>query len=359
MTIFFVDDTKFEMNFHESDTINIKSYNKTYEVIYNQESLEKLIKNEYKTNDFIIIDKNVHNINPFCTDNTNFFIFNAFESTKTIDSVLSIVDVLLENKFSKVNKLIVIGGGITQDVGGFVSAIYKRGVDWVFIPTTVLSMTDSAIGSKVSINYKSKNILGLFRAPNKIIISDYFLVTLQNHDIISGLGESLKLSLIGGIECYKTFRDNYELKNYLKIIKLSSCIKKEIIEYDELELNERRVLNYGHTFGHALESASNYFIPHGIAVLYGMYMINKLFYGSKYNDINNFILDIIPQNFKKLTLSFKSFIKNVLNDKKNQGNRICFILLDNIGKSIIIFKQLEEVENDIFKIFKDIFQDNE
>ena len=179
---------------------------------------------------------------------------------------------------SKKNKLIVIGGGITQDVGGFAAAIYKRGINWIFIPTTILSMTDSCIGSKVSINRGSKNMLGLFGAPNKIFISDYFLNSLSKHDITSGIGEALKLSLIGGIQSYKYFLDQYNKKNYINIIKISSLIKKQLIEYDEFDENERRVLNYGHTIGHAIESVSNYFIPHGIAVLIGMYVINMLFY---------------------------------------------------------------------------------
>ena len=113
----------------------------------------------------------------------------------------------------------MIGGGIIQDIGGSVSSLYKRGVEWVFIPTTLLAMTDSAIGGKLGINRHSKNLIGIFNSPTHVIISECFLQTLKNSDITSGLGESLKLCLIGGEKSYKLFYENYEQSNLLNIIK--------------------------------------------------------------------------------------------------------------------------------------------
>ena len=141
---------------------------------------------------------------------------------KTGNVVLKIVDLLFEVKFNKKNKLLVIGGGITQDVGGFIAAIYKRGLKWILVPTTLLSMTDSCIGGKVCINRVSKNMLGLFCAPNKVIVSDYFIKSLKHDDIISGVGEALKLSLIGGNNTYVNFLENYnETKiDYIRLLKL-------------------------------------------------------------------------------------------------------------------------------------------
>ena len=383
-----------------------------------------------QADDFIIIDENVHKLYPYIIGSNKHHIFVASEETKTMDSVLEILDKLIALQFTKKNKLIVIGGGITQDVGGFVATIYKRGVDWVLIPTTLLSMADSAIGGKVCINRKHKNIISLFNAPNEIYISDTFLTTLPEHDIVSGIGEALKLALIGGDSCYdffvenmahirhRIFRENprchtfplrpfgpklgnvsrkrfeplekrsfsdrsgstrflqiekinlsadlthtFYSKNYINIIKMSVCIKRAIIEYDELEKYERKILNYGHTFGHALESTTNYFIPHGIAVLYGMYMINRLFYGNKFQDINTFILDIIPDKYKKIEISYAAFIQNVLNDKKNNGDKICFILLEELGRTKMVYHKLNEymndspesLEHDIKTILQDLF----
>lgn len=355
---FLVGNTIFEDNIDNSDNVKIKSYNKTYDVLYNNKNLSELINEIYIEKDFIFIDRNVYNLDTSSLDKVNnkyYLIFDAVEDNKNIESVLKLIDILYELKFNKKNKLIVIGGGITQDVGGFASAIYKRGINWTFIPTTLLSMTDSAIGGKVGINRNSKNVLALFVSPNNIYISDYFLKSLKHDDIISGLGESLKLSLTGGNSCYEIFKKNYDEKNYINIIKMSTSVKKLVVEKDELEKNERKVLNYGHTLGHALESASNYFIPHGIAVLYGMYMINRLFYDNKYEELNNFILEIIPDKFKKIKIPFQEFLNHVLSDKKNDGENICFILLNNIGESIFVYRKLEDIISKINNIFEELF----
>jgi 3-dehydroquinate synthase len=296
-------------------------------------------------------------LNPDIFQNVeNKMLFDAVEDNKNIESVLKLIDELYNLKFNKKNKLIVIGGGITQDVGGFAAAIYKRGTNWVFIPTTILSMTDSCIGSKVSINRGSKNMLGMFIAPNEIYVSDYFLKSLSNDDIISGLGESLKLSLIGGKNAYKYFLEQYSKKKYINIIKLSSLIKKQLIEHDEFDENERKVLNYGHTIGHAIECTTNYFIPHGIAVLIGMYIKNKLFYEDKHKEINVLILEMINKKFFEVEFDYDIFIKHILSDKKNNGNEICFILFEDVGKTKFLFKNLEEINTTLKKIILSLFK---
>ena len=341
-----------------SDKVEIKSYNKTYTVDYNNKTLTDLLEDNFHENDFIVIDRNVFNLDNSWFANIDiksYFILDAIEDNKNMDTVLQIVDMLICNKFNKNNKLLVIGGGITQDVGGFASAIYKRGINWVLIPTTLLSISDSCIGGKVGVNRTSKNILAMFCAPNKVIISSYFLSSLKQEDIISGIGEIVKLALIGGESCYTDFQEAFKEKDYIKMIKLATSVKKLIIEYDELEKDERRVLNYGHTIGHALESATNYYIPHGIAVLYGMLIKNRLFYDDKYTKINDFILEMIPDKFKNINVDYNVFLDNMLNDKKNQGNKVCFILLKNIGESIFVFKELAEINDKLNIIFDTLF----
>jgi 3-dehydroquinate synthase len=354
---FQVDDHKFSGEIDLSDNIKIKSAIKNYDVFYSSKNLDNLINETYVVNDFIFIDRNVYNLSP-STFNTvkNILIFDATETNKVIESVLELIDKLYNVKFTKQNKLIIIGGGITQDVGGFAATIYKRGITWIYIPTTILSMTDSCIGSKVNINRVSKNILGMFNAPDTIYISDYFLNSLTNDDIISGIGEALKLSLIGGEVTYKLFMDKFKIKDYVSIIKIASLVKRQVIEFDEFELHSRKVLNYGHTIGHAIEGTTNYFIPHGIAVLIGMLIENILLYGDKYDYINNFILELIDPKFFNIEFNYSDFIKHILSDKKNKGNDVCFILLDEIGQSKIIYKNINNVEKIMSEIFVKFFK---
>jgi len=347
------------LNNLSSNHLLIKSFNKVYDVIYNNTTLNNILKLVYLNNDFILIDRIVYNLyqNDILIQNdSNVYIYDASEDNKTMDSVLNIIDVLYNKNFSKKNKLIVIGGGITQDVGGFVSSIFKRGIPWILIPTTLLAITDSAIGSKVNVNRNSKNMLGLFNAPDKIYISTKFLLTLKQDEIISGIGESFKLCLIGGQNIYNLFKENLLVQNYEMIIKLSTLVKKIVIEHDELEKDERKALNYGHECAHALESVSEYEIPHGIAVLYGMLIVNKLFQVNKYNEINELIYELIPHKFKILNLSYDIFIKHLLNDKKNDGTNICFVVLDKVGKISFQFRQLDIINDKLKKIFLEFFQ---
>jgi 3-dehydroquinate synthase len=343
-----------------SDHLKIKSFNKVYDVIYQKLSLNEILTITFTKNDFVLIDRNIYNLYKcefLIQNDNNIYIYDAIEDNKTIESVLDIIDVLYSKNFSKKNKLIVIGGGITQDVGGFVSSIFKRGIPWILIPTTLLAITDSAIGSKVNVNRHSKNMLGLFNAPDKIYISNKFLSTLTNDELMSGIGESYKLCLIGGSNVFNIFQENLLLQNYEIIIKLSILVKKMVIEHDELEKDERRALNYGHECAHALESVSEYAIPHGISVLYGMLIVNKLFdVNDKYYDINAQIYDLIPNKFKKINLSYEIFIKHLLNDKKNDGTNICFIVLDDIGKISFQFRQLNVINDKLKEIFLQFFQ---
>ena len=350
MNEFRVSEKTFFIEDYSKNNFNVKSYDKIYNVDINSDTLNDIINNNYISGDFIIID---NYFKGQINNNINNFIFyiDAKEDSKNINTVLQIVDYLYENNFNKSNKLLVIGGGITQDIGGFVSGIFKRGINWIYIPTTLLAMTDSCIGGKVGINHHSKNMLGMFVSPTKVIISQYFLNTLSSDMIISGLGESLKLAIIGGKTETELFMELYKNKDYLTIIKQSLVIKKAIIEHDELEKNERRVLNYGHTIGHAIEAMSNFFIPHGIAVLFGMYFINKLFEIKCLEEMNNYILEMIP---KKYFIKFdgKKIIEHLKKDKKNIGNRICFIVPNTFGDTQIKFVDCEEINCKLIKLFE-------
>lgn len=347
MNKFYVSNTEFILEDYNKNIFNIKSYDKTYTATINSLNLNTLISDNYNSGDFIICDDyfiDKINFDKINIDKNLIYFIHAIEDNKNINTVLQIIDKLYFNKFNKSNKLIVIGGGIIQDIGGFVAGIFKRGISWLYIPTTLLAMTDSCIGGKVGINHHSKNMLGMFVSPTKVLISDYFLTSIHEDMIISGLGESLKLAIIGGENETNNFIELYNKKDYLTIIKQSLVIKKAIIEYDELEKDERRVLNYGHTIGHAIEAATNFFIPHGIGVLFGMYFINKLFEIKNFENINEFILNMIP---KKYLLKFdnQQIITHIRNDKKNLGNNICFIVPENFGIFNIKFINIENIQS--------------
>ena len=199
---------------------------------------------------------------------------DAMEINKGIDKVLRVCEDLLVYGFDKGHTLIVIGGGIVQDIGAFTAKVYKRGINWVFVPTTLLSQCDSCIGGKTALNHLNyKNQLALFSAPNKVIIDTEFLNTLQPQDITSGYGEIVKLFLTGG----SWYVDQFDEFTREEAIFHALSIKKAVVECDEFEDNERKSLNYGHSFGHVIESMTDYAIPHGTAVMLGIDIINKIY----------------------------------------------------------------------------------
>jgi 3-dehydroquinate synthase len=242
-----------------------------------------------------------------------------------------------KNHITKSEQLIVVGGGITQEIGAFSCALYKRGVSWVYFPTTLLSMCDSCLGGKASLNYRGvKNQLGLFSNPSQIYIYSTFLKTLSDSEIKSGLGEILKSCFIGGeyfINLYREHIVNGEPKSFScfkSLIMTSLMIKKMIIEADQFELNYRRCLNYGHTFGHAIEALSNYEIPHGLAIAAGMMMANKLHGAQEFNYLCLDLLDKFTLTFLQ-KLPLEKWIELIQQDKKMVDEQVVFVMMDSPG----------------------------
>ena len=239
-------------------------------------------RNINKQKNFIFVDKNVNKIYKeklWKKDHTLTLIAN--EENKTINSSLLIIDLLNKNNFTKKEILISIGGGITQDVTAFARSIFKRGINWTYFPTTLLSMADSCIGAKSAINYGgTKNLIGLFSAPKEVFINTTFLKTLDKRDVLSGYGEIIKLCIVGGESTIEEFKKAKDLQNgdllfqIDILIKTALIVKKAVISEDEFENNIRKALNYGHTVGHAIESIVKFKIPHGIAVFIGMFIEN-------------------------------------------------------------------------------------
>ncbi len=204
--------------------------------------------------------------------------FEATEENKSLDGANLIYDKMIERAAKRNSTLVAIGGGITQDVAGFAASTLYRGIDWCFVPTTLLAQADSCIGGKTSLNYKQyKNLLGTFCPPKSIFIETSFVKTLSDLDFHSGMGEVVKLHLIdakseadldaiGGLARIR--KD--DSKKIGLIVQKSLRIKAEFIQEDEFDKGRRNLLNYGHCFGHALETASDYRVPHGIGVMAGI-----------------------------------------------------------------------------------------
>ena len=310
---------------------SIKKYNIEF---YNNFNIEQL---DYNTGDIIIIDKNVKlKLPQFLTT----VEIDATEKTKSYDYLPIVMDKILSKSFTRKNKLTAIGGGITQDIVSFISSILFRGVDWIFLPTTLLAQGDSCIGGKTSINYRNyKNQLGNFNPPNKIIICNKFLDSLNTEDIQSGLGEMLHFYLVSGQDDFNFYKDNY-LTSKQSVIKRCLEIKKGFVERDEFDKGERLLLNYGHTFGHAIESIIEYKYPHGICVCFGMDIANfismKIGYISEelYKELNKFLTGI--HNKKLPDINIDKFIKALEKDKKNDKKGfINCVLTQGIGKMFL------------------------
>ena len=353
--------------------IKSSPYNYTVKFVDDKALRLVLLKNRHinKQKTFLFVDKNVDQIYKeklWKKDHTLTLIAN--EQNKTINSSLLVIDLLNKNNFTKKEILISIGGGITQDVTAFARSIFKRGINWTYFPTTLLSMADSCIGAKSAINYGgTKNLIGLFSAPKEVFINTTFLKTLDKRDILSGYGEIIKLCIVGGestIEEFKKVKDLQKGDLLFKIdvlIKTALIVKKAVITEDEFEINIRKALNYGHTIGHAIEPIVKYKIPHGIAVLIGMFVENCISneYGyldlESCNSLNKIIIEYIDQkslnSFKSVDI--KELLLNMKKDKKNELNNISFAVPVAIGNFMILqLKNDKKLLTAIDKAFKNL-----
>jgi 3-dehydroquinate synthase len=291
--------------------MEVKSLFRTYKVDFTSELPNIGDK------DVLVIDKNVLDLyKDRYGGYKHIFEVNAHEDVKNMTTVLKLVDYLMDVGFTKKDTLHVVGGGITQDISSMCAALFKRGIDWVFTPTTLLSMCDSCIGSKMGINHNnSKNQLGTFYPPMRVIVDVTFLKTLSEEDIHSGTGEILKLYALDDLP--------WDIDNLEEALKKCLDIKKKVIEEDELEKTIRPCLNYGHTFGHVFESMSNFKIPHGVAVMIGMYVIDRYFK----KDVNKYepYMHIIRKYSKFIVLDDELILKHLKADKKVMSDQITLV----------------------------------
>ena len=284
--------------------------------------------------------------------NTFFFLIKASEKIKNQNTSNSIINVLLQNNFSRQDCLIAVGGGIIGDISGFAASQFKRGLQFINIPTTLLSQVDSSIGGKTGVNTQyGKNLIGSFYQPKLVVADTNFLKTLNKREIICGYGEILKHSLIADKKFFNFLRKNItEILNlkspFIEKSIFESCkIKRNIVERDENENNLRKVLNFGHTFAHSYEATLGYSkkLNHGEAVILGMKSAFEFSHNKKLIAHKEFYSAIKHLNNSHFPISIKSYfsIKKVdsivsfmMRDKKNNSKNIKLMLIKKIGGPI-------------------------
>tara|TARA_A100001011_G_C14206361_1_gene797964 strand:+ start:7 stop:1119 length:1113 start_codon:yes stop_codon:yes gene_type:complete len=277
--------------------------------------------------------------------------FKSSEKAKSIKSVVIFLNKLLSKNFNRSDLLIGIGGGIAGDLSGFVASIFKRGINFINIPTTLLSQVDAAIGGKTGVNSTyGKNLIGSFFQPKLVICDTVFLKSLTKKEMVCGYAEILKHALINDKKFFNWLKINTKYifsqnkDKLLYAIKKSCQIKLSFVNKDVSEKKSRMILNFGHTFAHAIEATNNFSKnkTHGEAVLAGMILATKLSVVRKVCKVEtlNEILKIYNANNLNYTYkqySKKSQINKLLpylqNDKKNNDEKINFILLSKIGKT--------------------------
>ena len=329
-----------------SEAVTVQSHTGPYTVVFDANALDNLNATVPDRAHFII-DARVADLYAGDMGNVlaspSVLLIDALEGNKSLEKIPGYVEHLVANSLRRDHTLIAIGGGIIQDITCFLASTMLRGVDWHFYPTTLLAQADSCIGSKSSINCGSaKNILGTFTPPRQVTISAPFLDTLEETDVRSGVGEMIKVHVIDGPSSFDAIASDYDriledssmMSDY---IRRSLLIKRRFIEEDEFDCGPRNIFNYGHSFGHAIEAATGFAVPHGIAVTIGMDMANylaaQLGVGSEYNFQHmHLVLKKNYRGFEDIAIPEQAFMVALAKDKKNIGTgSAALILVDGDG----------------------------
>jgi 3-dehydroquinate synthase len=264
------------------------------------------------------------------------------EENKNIDYCIGVWKTMLDFGVERKALMINLGGGVVTDMGGFAAATFKRGIDFIHIPTTLLSQVDASVGGKTGIDLDNvKNIVGTFTQPKAVYVSTLFLRTLDDRQLLSGFAEIIKHGLIQDSGLYEQCKSTSYTSVPRELIYRSVQIKNQIITEDPKELGLRKVLNFGHTIGHAIEGYSLYNdknpLLHGEAIAIGMiceaYLSQKLvgLSAEELADIKSYFLSLYPK-YNYTEEQYPQFIELMKNDKKNEHNKIGFSLLKSIGE---------------------------
>ena len=340
--------------------MQIKAATKEYAVQFSSDfSPVKQLEIDEKT--FVVIDRNVYNLyrEQLFMDipEMQLFLLDANEENKVMQTALDICEQMTAIRAKRNSKLISLGGGIVQDVTGFVANILYRGIYWTFFPTTLLAACDSCIGGKTSLNYKHyKNLLGTFYPPDQIHICTPFFKTLTERDFESGLGEVVKFNIMRGENGISNMEEHIAMllkrddDTLQQFVESSLAFKKRFIEQDEFDRGVRIQLNFAHTFGHAFETVSNYAIPHGTAVAMGTIVANRISLSrgwmstKRVERIEKILSQIIHIDKQIFDANMEEMIAAIHKDKKQIGNSLTAVLIQGDEMELKIVHDVGETE---------------
>lgn len=331
------------------------------------ESLTNYFKQSTHSQLIVLVDENTNEhcyplLQKLLPEHETFQIQSG-EEEKNLQTCQKIWQWMTDLKLDRKALLLNLGGGVIGDMGGFCAATYKRGIDFIQIPTTLLAQVDASVGGKLGIDFQGfKNQIGVFQQPKEVWIYPEFLQTLPQRELLSGFAEVIKHALIANTEHWQFLQEqHFPNLDWSKIIQHSVEIKSNVVEQDPKEKGLRKILNFGHTIGHAIES---YFLDtdkkllHGEAIAWGMLLEAELSFLKGYlseNEVINirkFIQDLYPS----ISIHEKEWVqikKLMLQDKKNESGIVKGILLDGIGKAIF---DIDYQESDLDAVYKNIMR---
>jgi 3-dehydroquinate synthase len=339
--------------------INVKLSEKSYPIIIGYDSLSKTVEKINKLSAskcLLIVDKNVLRFHSLLIRKTFALLdckvynytFSANEKNKSLAQTEKIYKFLTDNSFDRHSIIVALGGGITGDIAGYTASTFMRGIRFIQIPTTLLSMVDSSVGGKTGVNLNhQKNMIGTFYQPDFVAIYPEFLSTLPKRELFSGAGEIFKYAFLADIKNYNLLKNNLskifsnKLYNIEKTILSCLRIKANVVENDEKEITGlRKILNLGHTFAHAFEAESHYDLKHGEAVIAGifcaLFLSESLGYMSR-EKLKNILDDFsfIKLNKKLCAINVDLVYNSMGSDKKNSLGRKQFVLMEDIGNIVV------------------------
>ena len=273
------------------------------------------------------------------------YTFPEGEASKHIATYTAILEQLVKGDFTRSDCVIAVGGGVVGDMAGFAAATFMRGIDFYNIPTTVLSQVDSSIGGKTAIDFCGiKNIVGAFYPPKAVVIDPETLKTLPARQISNGLAEALKMSLTSDAELFDIFENGDPIADIDRVIEKSLYIKRDVVEQDEKESGLRRILNFGHTLGHAYECLSEYYV-HGECVALGMIPMCSEKVRARLVPVLQKLN--LPTKFSADAEEVLSFCRH---DKKMSGNSITVVFVDAVGKYELKKLDFQEFEKIVCEV---------
>jgi len=340
----------------------------SYEIRFSNDGydyLNSLLSKKSYSKLFVIVDENT---DKYCLEyfksktsiNPNVLKIKSGEKNKNLETCKEVWYNLTEMDADRMTLIINLGGGVITDMGGFIASTYKRGINYVNVPTTLLSMVDASVGGKTGVDFGIlKNQIGTFYDPQGVIVDPFFLNTLSENQILSGYAEIFKHSLISENQLFRDLIKHEKISYDLKTIYQSIQVKNNIVLVDKKESKERKSLNFGHTLGHAIESFflnTNKKLLHGEAISIGIilasFISNKLFNFSEM-DLKS-IKSHLDKLYNKVEINdneIDGIIELLKHDKKNSHGNINFILIKEIGKPIYDIKVSNELIKESFKYY--------